>query len=281
MLLISNVHSQSLGFEETECGIVSNSSYYIENYQLGSHGYGYRLHHNGITIYDQYGEYGGYSASYLRFINDSVGFFVVYEVTAQIHVFKIIGNNVTPFGYGSGSCVALFIVNANTAYIAVDYSWFVGQEHLFINKCSDIQPQKILIEDLSVTTDVTIMDTIVGMPLCDSLSELNYKYVNGNDTVNYKILFSIIDSTYSIKEHITHEWKVFPNPTVEYIHLKTNNPSNPYKIKIFNSVGIIQRSMVINSLPEQTIYVGDLEKGMYIIEINQGKMRQYNKIIKI
>jgi hypothetical protein len=44
--------------------------------------------------------------------------------------------------------------------------------------------------------------------LCQNLSELNILY----DTINYKILFHIIDSTNSITENNISQWNIFPNP---------------------------------------------------------------------
>jgi hypothetical protein len=51
-------------------------------------------------------------------------------------------------------------------------------------------------------------------------------------------------------------------------------------IKIFNSIGILQKSIISNKLSEENIYVGDLRPGVYFIEINHGRKKYFNKMIK-
>jgi hypothetical protein len=95
----------------------------------------------------------------------------------------------------------LHIVNANLAYLITYSSDFE------LIKCSDVQPTRTLKYGKPKSSS-TIIDTIIGMPLCQNLSELNILY----DTINYKILFHIIDSTNSITENNISQWNIFPNP---------------------------------------------------------------------
>lgn len=142
-------------------------------------------------------------------------------------------------------------------------------------KISDVQPIRTL-KYGKPTSPTTITDTIIGKPLCQDLSELNILYGN----INFKILFHTIGSTNSITENNTSQSNIFPNPADDYIHFRTNAPSTSCVIKIFNSIGILQKSIISNKLSEETIYVGDLSQGVYFIEINQGRKKYLNKMIK-
>ena len=47
---ISITYGQPIGFEESQCGIINNSSYDYENIDCGEHTFGYALFHNGKII---------------------------------------------------------------------------------------------------------------------------------------------------------------------------------------------------------------------------------------
>jgi hypothetical protein len=273
-LVLHSININAQNFVESECGIIYNPSYTYENYQGSNFELGYRLYHNNILIRSGVGTQPGrgYQIALLKFVDDSTGFMITsskqHSVLVQYYIYKIIGNKFILL-WDTYNTFNLFIVNANLAYLSTYLMDFI------LVRCSDIQPSKQLTQNRP-TSDITIIDTIIGMPLCQNLSEINLRY----DTVNCKILFHIIDSTYSIIENGISPWKVFPNPADDYICLNTNNPLASCMINIFNSLGIMQKSIVFNQLSGQTIYVGDLKKGLYIVEINQGKIKYYHKMIK-
>jgi hypothetical protein len=83
LLFSGTVYSQPLGFIEPECGIVPNTSYSYENFNIGSHGWGYRLFYNGIKIWEAYDFLGGNVLAELKFIpgnkKDLFHFFIIRE----------------------------------------------------------------------------------------------------------------------------------------------------------------------------------------------------------
>lgn len=275
-----NINAQI--FIEAECGIISNPSYTYENYQNSNWEYGFNLYHNSVLIEHIEGWQAGkgFQVVSLKFINDTTGYFIYSDHTGlntSYRINKIIGNKIIYLCQGYYP-YSLHIVNAHLAYLINYRIYTINNIYMtdsWLIKCSDIQPFKQLWQHWP-TSDSTINDTIIGMPLCQNQSELNFSH----DSINYKILLHIIDSTYSINENGFSPWKVFPNPADDYISLTTNNPSLSCVINIFNSLGIMQKSVVFNQLSGQTIYVGDLKKGLYIVEINQGKIKYYHKMIK-
>lgn len=271
LLHLTNVNAQS--FVESECGIISNSSYSYNNYHDSNWIFGFKLYHNSVLIAGADGSQTGkgYQVTLLKFIADSTGYFIYssrQSIATSYSVNKIIGNKIIHL-CDAYNIANLYIVNSNLAYL-ITYSM-----DFELIKCSDIQPKKSL-KYGKPTSPTSIVDTIIGMPLCQDMSELNISY----DNINFKILFHIIGSTNSISENNISQWNIFPNPADDYIHFTTNAPSISSVIKIYNSIGILQKSVISNKISEESIYVGDLISGVYFIEINQGRKKYLNKMKK-
>lgn len=271
LLHLTNVNAQI--FVESECGIIDNSSYSYTNYQGSNWNLGFKLYHNSVLIGKAEGSLPGkgYQVALLKFIDDSTGYFIYslrQSIATSYSINKIIGNKIIHLSE-VWNTFRLYIVNANVAYL-ITYS--MGWE---LYKISDIQPIKRL-KAGEPTSSSSIVDTIIGKPLCEDMSELNVRY----DTVNFKILLHTKGSTNSIAENNISQWNIFPNPANDYIYFRSNAPSISCMIKIFDSFGILQKSVISNKISEESIYVGDLISGVYFIEINQGRKKYLNKMIK-
>ena len=272
VIRLTNVNAQT--FVESECGIVYNPSYSYDNYQTSNWVFGFRLYHNSVLLASAEGtDTGkGYQVSLLKFVDDTTGYFIYskrYSIATSYSVNKIIGNKIIHL-CDAYNMFDLHIVNANLAYL-ITYSM-----NFELIKCSDIQPIKRL-QYGKPTSSTTITDTIIGMPLCENSTELNISY----DTINFKILFRNIESLNSVSENNISAWNIFPNPADDYIYIKTNSPSGSYEINIFNSTGILQKSIISNRISEKPFYVGELLPGVYFIEIQQGRKKHFNKLIKM
>ncbi len=94
---------------------------------------------------------------------------------------------------------------------------------------------------------------------------------NGEDSCHYQVPMSINDL------EISKKFKVFPNPTSEYITI--HSEVNLKKINIYNSFGqlLIHENA---TKPEIKINVQNLNSGIYIVELINSKGRIYTKIIK-
>jgi hypothetical protein len=274
LLLVSTIKAQH--FLEQECGIVANSAYHLESYTAGSHAYGVRLYHNGVVILDQtFGYEGGCGGSFLKFLNDTTGFVVINCGETPNRVFtayKIIGNHLISIGSSYGTDAAFYIVNAYTAYLAVSFYYM---PLINFNRCSDVHPKNLIIYDTSATADITVTDTIIGKPLCDSLSEINCQY-NG---INYKIKFYIIDSAYSVIEHNKEEINIFPNPSSDKINIHVQQQFGEIKtLEIFDCIGQLQFVKTDNF---SNIDISSLTSGLYFIVLtNFENKRLTSKILK-
>lgn len=270
--------SQSLGFEQSECSIISNSFYYIDNYQVGTHGSGYRLYHNGIVIAEESSSLGGYTGEELRFIDDTTGFFIVLDALySNFEIYKIIDEAVILIGTVPGIYYDFYIVSRHTLYFASNIS---PPNTLFISRLSDILPQKYIVYFGSLVSDTTVVDTIVGVPFCPNLNEINYRYKITNDTLIYTILFSVDTLLNSGKEK-TSDITIYPNPAKEFIRIKTTQNENQCSIHILDNLGMLRKSIVMNHSGEIEILIGDLNKGIYFIVLDNTKTTKVYKLIKI
>jgi hypothetical protein len=273
--------SQSLGFKESECNIIPNSDYYIENYQF-SHSAGYRLHHNGLVIAEQV-DFGGYTGEELRFIDDTTGFFIVKNWTIfHLDIYKIINDSVIFLGSiyeSSDGNYNFFIVTRHTLYFE---SNFIppSPNTLFISRFSDILPQKNIVYFNSIISDTTVFDTVAGVPFCPNLNQINYRYKIANDTLNYKIQFQVdtLENTGELKlSNIT----LYPNPSNEIIKVKAIPNEIQCSIKILDNLGRSIKSIAMNHSGDTEIFIGDLKKGIYYVFLDNNKTTKVFKLIKI
>lgn len=269
--------SQSQGFSQSECGIVSNSSYYFENNQAGSHGWGYGLFHNGVLIAGESNSIGGFSGEDLRFIDDTTGFFVVNEIGYGFEVYKIIGDSVIKIGRSGGYHFDLFVVSRHTVYFSTDvYPEF---NILFINRLSDIREQKVLIYDTTMLSDSSFMDTVLGIPFCSGLNELDYLFHSSVGILTYKIRFHL-DSLNSIPIPKAPKLIAYPNPAADFIRIDSYNMDHDV-VNILDNMGNIRKSFLMKDLVKPEIYIGDLKNGVYFIVINNKQTTFVYKLIKI
>jgi hypothetical protein len=273
LLLYLSSQSQTLGFRESECGITPNSSYYCYNFQYGHSG-GYTLYHNGKIIDANSNDMGGYFGEYLEFVDDTTGFFVVFEAGGYYFTYKIINDSVfcigTSFGYGS----YLYIVSRHTVYLSSD------SKELLINRFSDLHSQKNLVTDSEPSSDTIVFDTVSGIPFCQGLSEINYYFKTSNDTFVCTIKFKV-DTLSSIKAMKKNDFLIFPNPTMNLIYIKPVSNQGHYSIMIFNNLGLIKKSIKIDDPGEKTIYIDDLQAGFYFVVFTYNNTKEVYKLIKI
>jgi hypothetical protein len=286
---INSVHAQIIGHIPTECGVITNAPYYYTNGSVGSHGHGFSLYHFNTVIYEEGELWDGPWARGLKFINDTTGFFFK-SLDYCLTMYKINTNTLTFFNsFSTVICYSpygfdLFIVNYNLTYLMDFSNTNVGNPSdinafVKIYRCSDIMPDTLLIEDTQRTTNITVHDTIIGEPFCPNLNEINFKYLHNSDTITYTILLHFIPQA-TINEIKTFDYNIFPNPTNEFIYINTKNIESPTQIKIYNELGIVNKSIILNSGDKLNIYIGDLNNSLYIAEIINNKTKSYYKFIK-
>jgi hypothetical protein len=168
-------YSQPIGFSDTECFVGPAQGYYYENYSVPPHVSGYKLYHNGNIILQNECEMGDCYGTDLKFVNDTTGFFIDIQVVI-FSVYKIQNDSVKKIGGQIGWYPVSFVVNPYSIITASD-----SYGRLDIYKFSDVQASKWLVSDTSYTQNLTVDDTIKGVPLCPDLEELHYRYVHNND----------------------------------------------------------------------------------------------------
>ncbi len=272
IMLNATGQKQSQGFVQSECGIISNPSYYIQS-MPGGHGGGYYLIHNGKTIKQEYEQYGSISASSLKFIDEVTGFYVsTAHGTSQNTVYKIKGDSVIKIGSCAGNEYHLFVLNRHQVYLM---AYIYSPKIVFISRCSDIRAAKVLFFDKTMLSDTTCQDTVIGVPLCSGLNELDYLF----KTITYKIVFHV-DTISSIQNLSLSRFIIYPNPATDFIRIVSNN-ANHNLVNIFDKLGVLRKSITLMGVSDQSVYIGDLENGLYFIDISDGQTKSIYKIIKI
>ncbi len=266
-----------LGFVEPECGIVANTAYYINNVS-GNHSFSYYLYHNGVVIKQQNGSGngGGFTASGLKFINDTTGFYQVYQTGGQITIYKISGEKVTYTGWGATTVYSLYVLNAYTAYLVTN----VNGNNLWITKCTDVPPARRLIDDKLFTSDTTVIDTVTGTPTCADLTSLTYRYKRGNDTINYTILLYLADSSYAITEKSNQQFEVFPNPVTSRFGFSFNGTISSIEILTMQGKTIYSDSNPKQESPWHSLSLANQAAGMYVLKVATNRSVMTRKIIK-
>lgn len=270
---IKSLYSQIsfLGFDNSPCGLMSNSNYTYQNYDC-THGIKYRIFKNGQLVSEST---CALSESHrildMMFINETTGFIVDYYNYGPV-IYKTTDSGQTwnsCCGSG-GSMLGFFLVNQNTGYLIVKDP----NNNLAIRRTSDINCKSLLRENLK--KDIIITDTIFGNSFCN-IDTLGFKIKNGIDTISIKIALKV--TPLDVKITYAGELKIYPNPLNNYIKIDFDD-FNIYdsKIKIYNNSGTLIK--VFDFLNKNNLYLGDLKPGLYVIELIDNNKRRTCKIIK-
>jgi Secretion system C-terminal sorting domain len=273
--------SQPIGFLQTECGIIQNPSYWIYNFEVGSHGHGYTLFHNNIALVTKSGNLDqSYAAASLEMIDDTTGFYVELGPSfyPNVSVFKIINNSVFSIGNGIGwgYFFELFVASRHTVYIS---SFNHYNNSLIIYSLSDLKPPRNLVFTNKLTSDTTIYDTVLGLTFCPDLNTLNYLFNSSNDTLIITIRLKV-DTLDIIETQNIFNLILFPNPANDFLWIKSNDESF-YSIFIFDKLGRIMKSILDYNPKEKPIYIGDLQPGLYLLNVKNRRINHSYKIVKI
>jgi hypothetical protein len=82
-----------------------------------------------------------------------------------------------------------------------------------------------------------------------------------------------------LTEHLEDEVYLYPNPASQTIFIKSNVENQTESINIYNSLGkhIVQDELIASELE---LNIEQIESGLYIVEIESGRGKQYLKFIK-
>lgn len=279
LLIVINSKAQIsfIGFDTTICGSPLTISYTYTNYDIGSHGHGYRIYKNGILIYDKQNS-GPLFCRELIFINDSIGFIAEANLGVgsipSISVFKTsdfglywanVGNS-AEYGYSIG----LFIVNANYGYLVAP-----NFGNVLVSTISDIQTPSNIIYDSLVNADIYKTDSILYNPLCN-IDSLKIFILNNTDTITYHINFDFHISVFAIDKENKNQ-AIFPCPATDHFSLSND-------IKEISSVSLVNVNgqTIINfskkSILENYFILPKMANGIYFISTIQRRQAKHFKI---
>jgi hypothetical protein len=262
-----------IGFDKDQCGIVENKKISFVNYNsmCDSHSSGYRIFSDGVQIFEKCESLSGHSILDLKFVSETTGFLI--ESNSNGHtIYKTTdtGKSWNPIGGGAPTFLGFYIVNANTGYLVTTWN---SPLNIYITRVSDVKSKSI--SDSKIKNDTIINDTIFGSGFCNYKS-LSFKIKNSNDTINYQISFK--DLPLNIHNVNNRLIGFYPNPANDYIQiLQDINTPNDCKIRISDTNGRLIRSF---NNSQDKLYVGDLERGCYIIEFVDKDNRLFYKMIK-
>ena len=90
VLLIPNVNAQItfVGFDQTQCGIISEPDYSYYNSVTCYHGNGYKIFYKKNLVFEKCLQLGGCSVIDLKFVNDSTGFLTESNSNGGTYIYK-------------------------------------------------------------------------------------------------------------------------------------------------------------------------------------------------
>ena len=279
LLLVSitqHVFAQTsfIGFDQEQCGLIENPGYTFENVVCANHGYGYRIFLKGELIYQTCEQYYSRGVVKLIFINDSTGFLI--EGNSNGHtVYKTInfGKTWKSMSGGTPTYWGFYLLNEHNGYLLTATNGYGP----IITRVSDIDSKQTYEFDYHyIDNEVIINDTILGSSFCN-FDTLSFNIKKGPDTINYVIRLKNepLTAVSQIKSGTMLE--LYPNPADDFIRLVSERSGRSH-IRILNSSGLTIKEFDDSNF--NRLYVGDLKKGLYLIELNSGKNMQIGKFVK-
>jgi hypothetical protein len=154
--------------------------------------------------------------------------------------------------------------------------------HVRLNEQNDI----VLLDSMANAHSVNILGNNIYMPLIYTLECTNQSTGNALEMANlfYEINlydFSepnfIVEDFYDVENYKQKEFKVYPNPTKDYLHIeKSNTDVNITEISIYDISGNLVKSYSNDS---KRLSLINLSSGLYILRIETKKQSLKYKIM--
>lgn len=270
ILLIIIYHAKTqtfLGFEQEQC--TSSLDYFCYNFECSVSSYTYKILKNGEAVYEedclnQMGQL--YAAHNILFVNESIGFHAKTHQGSNYTAYKYVVRSVS-----SGSSWSFFKGPPQETGPIMDFDYFVLNEFevimVALSYANGLLPNHIFINDIvdSIDNDTIFHYQLNGENLC-GIDTLSFNIYGGN-TVNYKL---VLDFPTEIQESsFAPEIIASPNPTCDYVIIKTNTKFNEIgEVNLYDLNGI----SIISKKFENEIQLDlrNVTSGVYIakIEIN-------------
>lgn len=271
----TNAQTSFLGFDQKQCGLIENPGYTFEDVVCANHGYGYKIFLKGELVYQTCYQYYSSGVVKLIFINDSTGFLIERNSGGHM-VYKTVNSGKTWKSMSSGgpTFLGFYLINEHSGYLITTAS---NLNEPIITRVSDIDSKQTYEFDYHYNDNqVTINDTILGSSFCN-LDKLSFKIKKGVDTINYIIRLKNEPLTSVSQIKSATQLELYPNPADDFVNLVSDRFGMTH-VRIFNSSGITIKEFYDSNF--NRLYIGDLKKGLYLIELNSGNNIQTGKFIK-
>ena len=282
MLFVVKVFSQAtfLGFDRKQCGLVENPGYTYSNIQglCSSHSAVYKIFFDGNLVYEKQCSYlNFYSVDTLVFINDSTGFLIERNPYGYaVYKTNDYGRSWTGLGGEGPSLLGFYVVNEHDVYLITTANGWGA----IITKASDINGkgnfdyyQEVNIID----NEAIINDTIYGDIFCD-IDTLGFKVKKGADTISYKIAFQNEPLPTESRYLSEPQLKIYPNPCSNYICFTHNLLENvAIECTLYTIDGRLLKS---SKTFDNRMFVGDINRGIYLLVIKIGDKEIKKRIVK-
>lgn len=177
-------------------------------------------------------------------------------------------------GSGADRMEGIFLVNLHTGYLVTGS---IFGDLILITRLSDIR-QKIIMVDTVVQHDTLIRDTIFGAPFCQ-MDTLGFSVTHDQSVIHYKIILSQLPTNDSA-DMKKGDIKAFPDPAFDWlIFRKGGFPVTVSSLTLHDMTGKLVKT--VQNLEGSELYIGDLKRGIYIMEVISGGTKHVSRLVKI
>ncbi|MGL2962990.1 T9SS type A sorting domain-containing protein [Flavobacterium sp. RSB2_4_14] len=109
--------------------------------------------------------------------------------------------------------------------------------------------------------------------------QIRYQYV-ANDADSLSIDDFLVDGTLGISDFLSNKFSTYPNPATSLVNISNTSNILLTNVNITDINGRIVKTMKVNNLTEVQMNIGELNSGVYIMNIDTDSGKVVKKIIK-
>lgn len=288
----NNITNSSKGSSPAHFIIFNNELYFrakgfdiASNQSIGNEFFKYNSNDGVVLVKDFYpGALSGIDSGKPFFIMDNMLYIIARD--GSTGGFEELWKTADGTSSGVSKAVSLSDLDVGSGgfgdVLQFDNGIVMNDKFYFVNVFNSFLSLWVTSGDSASTENLTNpVDSNSSIPFLDDFRNSNiifnnelYFAASNNDGVE---LWKITDTSLSIQEQT---WQdkiiIYPNPSSAYIHIKTNENLNNQKAKIYNTLGTLIKEQKMDN----SIYVGDLENGLYILNFTLNGQQLVRKFIK-
>ncbi|MEN9698897.1 MAG: Secretion system C-terminal sorting domain [Bacteroidota bacterium] len=271
-----------LGFDHPDCPDSLSITYTYENwFNAPASTGGFRILQNGVEVYAASGQdFNALSCKALRFVNDGVGFMVVFKPISGNALYRTdnYGQTWEQIASGAFEFGGMYIINDWTAYL-VTYYMSPTQHSVYLSRGGILPMDQYIhvITDTNFNADIFKTDTLLNSDRCGSDS-LRFSLTNGVDTIQYHINFYVPNAMLNeaIDENAA---SLYPNPALDFFSIRTDLPA-PKQVAIYSTTGKIVTEFSAADITSNSYPISDLAKGTYVVIVSFETQKRSFKLNK-